>query len=113
MSVIRRAVAVGDGPLIDTVDLTGLSDRAPAVAALDAKLETAAITADPLLKPGSPEERLRLLRTLEQTAENITSSASVLGVSRVTLYRMLRRHSVVLKRGMADPPLSRLSPAPP
>lgn len=56
----------------------------------------------PMPKPGSPEERAALLTTLERTGENITSAAVALGVSRVTLYRMLRRHGTVLRRGMAQ-----------
>jgi hypothetical protein len=39
--------------------------------------------------------------------ENITSTADALNVSRVTLYRMLRRHGIVLKRGLAPPPIAR------
>ncbi len=96
MSVVRRAVVVGDGPLIATSALIGLEDApvvppGPAVAA----------------KPGSDQERAALLGVLERTDENITSSAEALNVSRVTLYRMLRRHGIVLKRGLAPPPIGR------
>ncbi len=58
-------------------------------------------------KPGSPEERAVLLATLERTGENVTSTADALSVSRVTLYRMLRRHGIVLKRGLAEAPVAR------
>lgn len=95
MSVVRRAVVVGDGPLIDAAELSGLDDRA----------ETTAHQGAP--KPGSPEERMSLLETLERTGENITSTADALRVSRVTLYRMLRRHGIVLKRGLAETPVAR------
>ncbi len=37
----------------------------------------------------------------------LTSTAEALCVSRVTLYRMLRRHGIVLKRGMAESPIVR------
>ena len=100
MSVVRRAVVVGDGALIETTALTGLDDR-PAAAALPS-----------VAKPGSPEERATLLATLARTGENITSTADALSVSRVTLYRMLRRHGVELKRGLAGAPIvRRASPA--
>jgi transcriptional regulator with PAS, ATPase and Fis domain len=100
MSVIRRAVVIGDGPLIDTAALVGLDDRsAAAPASTD---PTAAVP-----KPGSPEERATLLATLDRMGENITSTADALSVSRVTLYRMLRRHGIVLKRGLAQPPIVR------
>ena len=95
MSVIRRAVVIGDGPLIDRGSLTGLEDgtAAPIIAVAP--------------KPGSPEERTTLLATLERMGENITSTADALRVSRVTLYRMLRRHGIILKRGLAAPPIAR------
>jgi transcriptional regulator with PAS, ATPase and Fis domain len=95
MSVVRRAVVIGDGPLIDSTMLIGL-DEPPAAAILPATP-----------KPGSPEERASLLATLERMGENITSTADALNVSRVTLYRMLRRHGIVLKRGLAQAPVER------
>jgi transcriptional regulator with PAS, ATPase and Fis domain len=97
MSVVRRAVVVGDGPVIEAATLIGLDDRA----------EATPVTATVAAKPGSPEERATLLATLERTGENITLTADALGVSRVTLYRMLRRHGIVLKRGMAEAPIVR------
>jgi transcriptional regulator with PAS, ATPase and Fis domain len=96
MSVVRRAVVVGDGPLIGTSALIGLEDDRPA-------------PPGPAVapKPGSDQERAALLGALERTDENITSTAGALNVSRVTLYRMLRRHGIVLKRGLAAPPVGR------
>jgi len=89
---------VGDGPLIDTTALIGLDDG-PAAQSFTA------VSSAP--KPGSNEERVALLATLERTRENITSTADALNVSRVTLYRMLRRHGIVLKRGLAEAPIAR------
>jgi transcriptional regulator with PAS, ATPase and Fis domain len=96
MSVVRRAVVVGDGPLIGTSALIGLED-APAAPAAPAVAP----------KPGSEQERAALLGALERTDENITSAAEAMNVSRVTLYRMLRRHGIVLRRGLATPPVGR------
>jgi transcriptional regulator with PAS, ATPase and Fis domain len=96
MSVVRRAVVIGDGPLVEAATLIGL-DESPA------SLPSTLVAA----KPGSPEERAVLLATLEQTGENVTSTADALSVSRVTLYRMLRRHGIVLKRGLAGAPVAR------
>jgi transcriptional regulator with PAS, ATPase and Fis domain len=95
MSVVRRAVVIGDEPVIDTMQLVGLDDQ-PAAAVPVASA-----------KPGSPEERTTLLATLDRMGENITSTADALSVSRVTLYRMLRRHGIVLKRGLAGAPVAR------
>lgn len=94
MSVIRRAVVVGDGPLINNKALIGLEDRPSPT------LQPTAF------KPGSAEERSMLLATLERTYENVTLTANALNVSRVTLYRMLRRQKIVLKRGLAEPPVA-------
>jgi transcriptional regulator with PAS, ATPase and Fis domain len=95
MSVIRRAVVVGDDKLIGADAFAGLDDR---------RTSAISVTAP---KPGSPEERTTLVATLERTGENITSTADALSVSRVTLYRMLRRHGIVLKRGLAETPVAR------
>jgi transcriptional regulator with PAS, ATPase and Fis domain len=100
MSVVRRAVVIGDGKLIDTTALIGLDDRPPGASAPPAPPSAAA-------KPGSAEERVMLLAALEQMGENITSTADALRVSRVTLYRMLRRHGIVLKRGLGEAPIAR------
>ncbi len=95
MSVVRRAVVVGDGRLIEATSLIGLDDRA----------DGNPVPGVP--KPGTAEERTLLLETLERTGENITSTADALRVSRVTLYRMLRRHDIVLKRGLAEAPVAK------
>jgi transcriptional regulator with PAS, ATPase and Fis domain len=95
MSVVRRAVVVGDGPWVESATLIGLDETS------DPTITPAAA------KPGSPEERATLLAALERTNENVTSTADALSVSRVTLYRMLRRHGIVLKRGLAEAPVAR------
>jgi DNA-binding NtrC family response regulator len=63
----------------------------------------------PLPRAGSDEERAALLAALARHGENVTLTAQELGVSRVTLYRMLRRHSVSLDRGLREPPITRSS----
>src|SRR5579871_2842024 len=89
MAVIRRAVVMGDAELIALDDLSGLEVPPP---------RTIATAARPL--PGSDGERAALEQALESTQENITLTAHELGVSRVTLYRMLRRHGIALNRGL-------------
>lgn len=95
MSVIRRAVIVGDGPMIDAASLVGLQDG-----------PEAGVIPPTVAKPGSPEERVALLHALNSTDENVTATADAMKVSRVTLYRMLRRHGILLKRGLAPPPVT-------
>ena len=59
---------------------------------------------------GRHAERTALLETLRGAHENITLTAQELGVSRATLYRMLRRHSINLSRGLKAPPVVVESP---
>jgi transcriptional regulator with PAS, ATPase and Fis domain len=98
MSTVRRAVVIGDGETVRLSDLMGIEELprpAPAPA-----LKT-------LPRAGSPEERDALLAALARHGENVTMTAQELGVSRVTLYRMLRRHAVSLDRGLKEPPITR------
>ncbi len=95
MAVVRRAVVMGDSPIVKPVDLSGLSEPSQA---------TTAGLPRPL--PGSDQERAALIEALAGTQENITLTAQELGVSRVTLYRMLRRHSISLTRGLKAPPVA-------
>ena len=95
MSMVRRAVVIGDGPLVVALsDLIGLDEPSQRAAA-------SAVRAAARLDA----ERTALLEALARTQENITLTAQELGVSRVTLYRMLRRHSINLSRGLKDPPV--------
>ena len=98
MSTVRRAVVIGDGPLVLVADLVGLGSDAGGPVYL--------APAQPLPRPGSREERTALLDALSRTQENVTLTAQELGVSRVTLYRMLRRHSINLSRGLKEPPIA-------
>ena len=93
-AVIRRAVVIGDAPVVMRDDLTGLDAPPPRAAAIE-----------PRPAPGSAAERAALLETLVRTQENITMAAHELGVSRVTMYRMLRRHGIELRRGLKSPPV--------
>ncbi|HEY1931256.1 MAG TPA: sigma-54 dependent transcriptional regulator [Acetobacteraceae bacterium] len=97
MSVIRRAVVIGNGPLVAHSDLLGLGDAPRGRGA-------ASPTPAPRPPPCSEAEKLALLRVLAETDENITLTAQALGVSRVTLYRMLHRHAITLNRGLKTPP---------
>ena len=97
MSAVRRAVVIGDGPVVALGDLVGLDGSAPAEGT----------TPEPPARPGSFEERMRLLDALARTDENVTLTAQDLGVSRVTLYRMLRRHAITLNRGLKEAPVAR------
>jgi transcriptional regulator with PAS, ATPase and Fis domain len=102
MSMVRRAVVIGDSPLVTVEDLVGLGD-------VDAE-RTGHVK--PIPRPGSEEERTALLDALARSQENVTVTAQELGVSRVTLYRMLRRHSINLSRGLKEAPVTSRSSLP-
>ena len=95
VAAVRRAVVIGDAAVVMLADLTGLDEPSPRAA-----------TAVGRPQPGSDAERTALLKALARTHENITLTAQELGVSRVTLYRMLRRHSISLSRGPKVPPVA-------
>jgi transcriptional regulator with PAS, ATPase and Fis domain len=100
MAVIRRAVVIGNAPTIMPTDLIGLGEP-------PLRLTRAASPTAIRPVPGSENERAALLAVLEATQENVTLTAQELGVSRVTLYRMLRRHAIVLNRGLKAAPIMR------
>jgi DNA-binding NtrC family response regulator len=104
VSCIRRAVVMSDGPKITARDLgfplgmqggNGVSTAARrdtvngyGPAARSAKRVTT-------LKQAKREAEVNLLLgTLEQNGQNIKQTAEVLGVSRVTLYRLLKEHGI-------------------
>jgi transcriptional regulator with PAS, ATPase and Fis domain len=96
MSVIRRAVVIGNEAQVVAGDLVGFANA----------VQTRGVTPTapaPRPPPCSEAEREVLVRVLSETGENITLTAQQLGVSRVTLYRMLHRHSIALNRGLKTP----------
>jgi transcriptional regulator of acetoin/glycerol metabolism len=97
---------MGDGPLVRQADLVGLEEpqHGALAPARPACVSACACAASPRPQPGSEEERAALLNALACTNENITLTAQELGVSRVTLYRMLRRHAINLHRGLRPSP---------
>lgn len=88
---IQRAVVLGEGRLISSADL-GL-DEAPA-AARSLTLDDARDEA----------ERRILLEALDRHRGNVTRASRELGVSRVTLYRLLDKHHIRGERSTADSP---------
>jgi len=108
IAMIRRAVVIGDGDTVLLQDLIGLEDT-PRHATPLPHAHHAAPVAKPSPRAGSTEERAALVAALERYNENVTLTAQELGVSRVTLYRMLRRHAIALDRGLKEPPITRSS----
>lgn len=109
MSVVRRAVVIGDGERVMRTDLMGLEESQHLASPAPPPSPSHSL-APPLLRPGSEEERHALLGALARTQENVTLTAQELGVSRVTLYRMLRRHAISLNRGLREAPVGSRRP---
>ncbi|GGG42389.1 hypothetical protein GCM10010964_32340 [Caldovatus sediminis] len=95
VAVIRRAVVMANGPRIRLRDLA--LDPADA-AANDAPLPARRGGRSPAV--GSEEEKELLASALQQGNHCVAAAARILGVSRVTLYRMLRRNGIAPPRRM-------------
>ena len=92
---IARAVTLGDGKTIDVSDLPPAiraeqaepgSERAPEVSSLS----TTAL---------AEMERMTILRVFEQAHGDKALAGKMLGISRATLYRKLKRYNIALKGG--------------
>ena len=86
IAAIRRAVVVGNAPLISVADL-----------ALTPSLQSSRSRKRLRLGPGSVEEREALLAALDRHHHVVAHVAEEFGVSRVTLYRMLYRHNLRMR----------------
>ncbi len=91
IAVIRRAVVMCDGPQIGLPDLA-LEDP-PALAA-----EPPGKGAPNRPSPGSAEEARQVSAALQSHGGNVAAAARSIGVSRVTLYRMMARNGIPLGR---------------
>jgi DNA-binding NtrC family response regulator len=83
IATVRRAVVMADGPHITPDDL-----------ALPAPDDEAAATTGSLNSARREAEETLLRRALASHRHNITRTAEHLGVSRVTLYRLLEKHGI-------------------
>ncbi|MGH7122515.1 MAG: sigma-54 interaction domain-containing protein [Acetobacteraceae bacterium] len=81
IAAIRRAVVVGNTPLVSVSDLAIDSLRSP-------------VHKHNLPAPGSADEREALLAALDRHRQVVSRVAQEFGVSRTTLYRLLYRHNL-------------------
>jgi DNA-binding NtrC family response regulator len=88
IAAIRRAVVMGDTPSIMPGDF--------ALANSPAEPHSRPAFARP--RPGSDAERQAVVDALSRNDFNVTKTAKDLGFSRITLYRMLRRHGLTTQR---------------
>jgi DNA-binding NtrC family response regulator len=89
---IARAIALGDHRLIDVLDLPAAITGAPGAAVEGG--ETAAVSTTAL----ADLERLTILRVFEQAGGDKALAGRMLGISRATLYRKLKRYQIPLRQ---------------
>jgi transcriptional regulator with PAS, ATPase and Fis domain len=87
ISAIRRAVVMGTEPLVTKLELS-----LPLDASARSQLKLSQKTSTLRLRPGSIQEHTALQQALARNGRNITKTAADLAVSRVTIYRMMKRH---------------------
>jgi transcriptional regulator of acetoin/glycerol metabolism len=102
-NVIRTALAICDGGVVRQIDLPreirehgAASPTVPAIAAAPA---AAAAVASAPANPLQAAERATLVAMIENCRGNMTRTAELLGMSRTTLYRKLKRHEIVPAHG--------------
>jgi len=100
-NVIRTALAICDGGVIRQIDLPReIREHDQATPATQqATLPTAPASAPPCANPLQAAERATLLATIESCRGNMTRTAELLGMSRTTLYRKLKRHEIAPAHG--------------
>lgn len=89
IAAIRRAVVMGTEPLVTGADLS----IHPARDMINLNTTLQSPISKPKFRPGSAQERTALQQALARNGRNITKTAAELAVSRVTLYRMIKRHT--------------------
>ena len=100
-NVIRTALAICDGGVVRQIDLPreireqGVPSAAVAVAVAPAAPAVASAPANPL----QAAERATLVSMIENCRGNMTRTAELLGMSRTTLYRKLKRHEILPAHG--------------
>src|SRR5437016_8637465 len=95
---IARAVTLGDGKIIDVADLPPAirSEQADSGIVLSQDASNLSTTAL------AEMERMTILRVFEQANGDKALAGKMLGISRATLYRKLKRYNIALKVGSAS-----------
>ena len=92
---VARAVTLGDRQIIDVVDLPPAIRSEQADAASYPTQDSAALSTTALAEM----ERMTILRVFEQANGDKALAGKMLGISRATLYRKLKRYNIAVKHG--------------
>jgi two-component system response regulator AtoC len=97
---VARAVTLGDHHLIDVQDLPpAIRTEQPSAAPLSAQ-DSSSISTTALAEM----ERMTILRVFEQANGDKALAGKMLGISRATLYRKLKRYNIPVKAGSPTTP---------
>jgi DNA-binding NtrC family response regulator len=94
---IARAVTLGDGKTIDVADLPPAIRSEQPDSGVVTSHETTAASTTALAEM----ERMTILRVFEQANGDKALAGKMLGISRATLYRKLKRYNIAVKAGSA------------
>jgi len=100
---IARAVTLGDGKIIDVADLPPAIRSEQSDSGIFTTQDAVSLSTTALAEM----ERMTILRVFEQANGDKALAGKMLGISRATLYRKLKRYNIALKAGStgegADP----------
>jgi len=92
---IARAITLGDGKVIDLRDLPPTLRTEPSVGSELAPQSSASLSTTALAEM----EKMTILRVFEQAHGDKALAGKMLGISRATLYRKLKRYNIPLRGG--------------
>jgi len=102
-NVIRTALAICEGGVVRQIDLPReIREHGTPIPSVPASAATPAavpVPATPAANPLQAAERATLLSMIENCRGNMTRTAELLGMSRTTLYRKLKRHEILPAHG--------------
>lgn len=90
---IARAVTLGDRRTIDVIDLPPIIASEQTAAPFEEHADSAAVSTTALAEM----ERMTILRVFEQAHGDKALAGKMLGISRATLYRKLKRYNIALR----------------
>jgi DNA-binding NtrC family response regulator len=95
---IARAITLGDRRVIDVIDLPPAIRSEQAEASGNALQEAASLSTTALAEM----EKMTILRVFEQANGDKALAGRMLGISRATLYRKLKRYNIPLRSGPGE-----------
>jgi DNA-binding NtrC family response regulator len=90
---VARAVTLGDRQIIDVVDLPPAIRSEQLDSATSSPQDSASLSTTALAEM----ERMTILRVFEQANGDKALAGKMLGISRATLYRKLKRYNIAIK----------------